>query len=57
VDVSSGEEPPRQKDSVAEAPEDVEVPIRALITLRDPDATALEGPSTLVNVPVTSPGL
>jgi hypothetical protein len=57
MDVSSGEEPPCQKDSVSEVPEDVEVPIRALITLRDPDPTALEGPSTLIDAPVTSPGL
>jgi hypothetical protein len=53
VDVSSGEEPPRQKDS-SEVPEDVDAPVRALITLRDPDATVLESPSTLVDVPVTS---
>jgi hypothetical protein len=33
------------------------VPIRALITIRDPDTTVLEGPSTLVDVPVTSLGL
>jgi hypothetical protein len=57
VDVSSGEEPPRQQNSASEVPEDVEVPIRALITLCDPDATVLEGPSTLVDVPVTSLGL
>jgi hypothetical protein len=57
VDVSNGEEPPRQKDLASEVPDDVEVPIRALITLRDPDATVLEGPSTLVDVPVTSLGL
>jgi hypothetical protein len=54
VDVSSGEEPPRQKDSASEVPEDVDAPVRALITLRDPDATVLESPSTLVDVPVTS---
>jgi hypothetical protein len=33
------------------------VPVRALITLRDPDATVLESPSMLVDVPVTSPDL
>jgi hypothetical protein len=32
------------------------MPIRALITLRDPDVTVLEGPSALVDVPVASPG-
>jgi hypothetical protein len=53
VDVSNGEEPPRQKDSASEVPEDVEVPIRALISLRDPDPIALEGPSTLIDAPVT----
>jgi hypothetical protein len=53
VDVSSGEESPRQKDSALEVPDDVEVPIRALITLRDPDPTALEGPSTLIDASVT----
>jgi hypothetical protein len=31
------------------------VPIRALITLRDPDAIVLEGPSALVDVPAASP--
>jgi hypothetical protein len=54
VDVSSGEEPPRQKDSASEVPEDVDAPVRALITLCDPDATVLESPSTLADVPVTS---
>jgi hypothetical protein len=53
VDVSSEEEPPCQKDPASEVPEDVEVPIRALITLRDPDPTALEGPSTLIDASVT----
>jgi hypothetical protein len=53
VDVSSGEEPPRQKDSASEVLEDVEVPIRALITLHDPDPTALEGPSTLIDASVS----
>jgi hypothetical protein len=56
MDVFSGEEPPRQKDLASEATEDVDAPIRALITLRDPDATVLEGSSALVDVPVTSPG-
>jgi hypothetical protein len=56
VDVSSGEELPRQQDLALEATEDVDAPIRALITLRDPDATVLEGSSALVDVPVTSPG-
>jgi hypothetical protein len=54
VDVSSGEEPPCQKDSASEVPEDVDAPVRALITLRDPDAMVLESPSTLVDVLVTS---
>jgi hypothetical protein len=56
VDVSSGEEPPCQKGLSSEVLEDVDVPIRALITLRDPDAAVLEGPSALANVPATSPG-
>jgi hypothetical protein len=56
MDVSSGEEPPRQKDLASEVLEDVDAPIRALITLRDPDVTVLEGPSALVDVSVTSPG-
>jgi hypothetical protein len=37
-------------------PEDVDVPIRALITLHDPDAAVLEGPSASADVPATSPG-
>jgi hypothetical protein len=53
VDVSSGEEPPRQKDSALETPEDVEVPIGALITLCDPDPTALEGTSMQIDALVT----
>jgi hypothetical protein len=57
VDVSSGKEPPRQKGLALEVPEDVDVPIRALITLRDPDATVLEGPSVSVDVLAASPGL
>jgi hypothetical protein len=32
------------------------VPIRALITLRDPDATVVEGPSASFDVPAASPG-
>jgi hypothetical protein len=56
VDVSSGEEPPRQQGSALEVSEDVDVPIRALITLRDPDATILQGPSASVDVPAASPG-
>jgi hypothetical protein len=56
VDVSSGEELPRQQDLALEVPEDVDVSIRALITLRDPDTTVLEGPSALVDIPATSPG-
>jgi hypothetical protein len=55
VDISSGEEPPHQKDSASEVPEDVDAPIRALVTLRDPDTTGLESPSMLVDVQVTSP--
>jgi hypothetical protein len=50
MDISSGEEPLRQKDSASEVPEDVDAPIRALITLRDPDVIVLEGPSMLVDV-------
>jgi hypothetical protein len=34
----------------------VDAPIRALITLRDPGAAILEGPSASANVPVASPG-
>jgi hypothetical protein len=34
----------------------VDAPIRALITLRDPGAAILEGPSASVDVPVASPG-
>jgi hypothetical protein len=56
VDVSSGEEPPRQQGLALEAPEDMDVPIRALITLHDPDAAVLEGPSALADVPAASPG-
>jgi hypothetical protein len=56
VDVSSGEEPPCQKGSSSEVPEDVDAPIRALITLRDPGAAILEGPSASADVPVASPG-
>jgi hypothetical protein len=56
MDVSSGEEPPRQQGLALEVPEDVDVPIRALITLRDPDAIVLEGPSASVDVPAASPG-
>jgi hypothetical protein len=52
VDISSGEEPPCQKDSASEVPEDVEVPINALITLRDLDLRALEGLSALIDAPV-----
>jgi hypothetical protein len=54
VDVSNGEEHPRQKDSASQVPEDVDAPVRALITLRDPDAMVLESTSTLADVPVTS---
>jgi hypothetical protein len=57
VDVSSGEEPPRQQGLALEAPEDMDVPIRALITLHDPDAAVLEGPSALADVPAASPGM
>jgi hypothetical protein len=56
VDVSSGEEPPRQQGLALEAPEDMDVPIRALITLHDLDAAVLEGPSALADVPAASPG-
>lgn len=56
MDVSSGEEPPCQQGLALEVPEDVDVPIRALITLRDPDATVQEGPSASVDVPAASPG-
>jgi hypothetical protein len=56
MDISSGEEPPRQQGLALEVPEDADVPIRALIALRDPDAIVLEGPSALVDVPAASPG-
>jgi hypothetical protein len=56
VDVSSGEEPPCQKGSSSEVPKDVDAPIRALITLRDPGAAVLGGPSASVDVPVASLG-
>jgi hypothetical protein len=56
VDVSSREEPPRQQGLALEVPEDVDVPIRALITLRDPDAIVLEGPSASVYIPAALPG-
>jgi hypothetical protein len=57
VDISSGEEPPCQKDSASEVPEDVEAPVNALITLHDPVSTALEGPLTLIDTPVIPQGL
>jgi hypothetical protein len=57
VDISSGEEPLCQKDLASEVPEDVEVPVSALVTLRDPDPTALEGPTALIDAPVASQGL
>jgi hypothetical protein len=57
VDISNGEEPPCQKDSASEVPEDVEAPINALITLHDPVSTALEGPSTLIDTSVIPQGL
>jgi hypothetical protein len=57
VDISSGEEPPHQIDSASEVPEDVEVPVNALIALRDPDPTALEGPLALIDAPVIPQGL
>jgi hypothetical protein len=56
VDVSSGEELPCQKGSSSEVPEDVDAPIRALITLRDPGTAFLEGPSASTDVPAASPG-
>jgi hypothetical protein len=34
----------------------MDVPIRALITLHDPDAAVLEGPSMLADIPAASPG-
>jgi hypothetical protein len=45
------------KDSASEVPEDVEVPVSALVTLRDPDPTALEGPTALIDAPVAPQGL
>jgi hypothetical protein len=57
VDISSGEEPPCQKDSVSEVPEEVEVPVSALVTLQDPDPKALEGPTALIDAPVAPQGL
>jgi hypothetical protein len=56
VDVSSGEEPSCQKGSSSEVPKDVDAPSKALITLRDPGAANLAGPSASVDVPVASPG-
>jgi hypothetical protein len=56
VDISSGEEPPCQNDSASEVPEDVEVPVSALVTLRDPDPTTLKGPTVLIDAPVTPQG-
>jgi hypothetical protein len=55
VEVSSGEEPPCQKGSFSEVPEDVDAPLRALITLRDPGATILEDPSASAVIPTASP--
>jgi hypothetical protein len=52
VDISSGEEPPCQKDSASEVPEDVEVPVSPLVTFQDPDPKALEGPTALIDAPV-----
>jgi hypothetical protein len=52
VDICSREEPPCQKDSALEVPEDVEAPVNALVTLRDPLRTALESPSALIDTPV-----
>jgi hypothetical protein len=57
VDISSGEEPPRQKDSASEVPKDMEVPVSALVTFRDPDQSALDGPTALIDTPVTPQGL
>jgi hypothetical protein len=57
VDISSGEEPPCQKDSASEVPKDMEVPVNALVTLQDPDQSALEGPTVLIDAPVTPQGL
>jgi hypothetical protein len=56
VDVSSGEEPLCQKGSSSKVLEDVDVPIRALITLRDPGAAILEDPSASADVSAASPG-
>jgi hypothetical protein len=57
VDISSGEEPPCQKDSASEVAKEMEVPVSALVTLRDPDQSALEGPTALIDAPVTPQGL
>jgi hypothetical protein len=57
VEVSSGEEPPCQKGSSSEVSKDVDAPIGALITFRDPGAANLEGPSASDDVPVASPSL
>jgi hypothetical protein len=56
VEVSSGEELPCQKGSSSEVPKDVDAPSKALITLRDPGAANLEGPSASADVPVVLPG-
>jgi hypothetical protein len=57
VDVSSGEEPACQKDTALEVFEDVEAPVSALVTLQDPVRSALEGPTALIDAPVTPQGL
>jgi hypothetical protein len=35
----------------------MEVPVNALVTLQDPDQSALEGPTVLIDAPVTPQGL
>jgi hypothetical protein len=57
VDVSSGEEPAYQKDTALEVPEDVEARVSTLVTLHDPVRSALEGPTALIDAPVTPQGL
>jgi hypothetical protein len=52
VDISSGEEPARQKVSTLEAPEDPSTTVNALINLQDPTPKALDNPVTPVDASV-----
>jgi hypothetical protein len=57
VDVSTGEEPACQKDTTSEFLEDVEALVSARVTLQNPVQSALEGPTALIDAPVTPQGL